>query len=71
VCDLDVMDVPSIVRLTRKLTTLARVRSTLLLSIESIMSTKADKTDKKITHHVPPRQMIYTKKQIGWNHEKR
>jgi hypothetical protein len=29
------------------------------------MSTKADKTVNKITHHVPPRQMIYTKKQKG------
>ena len=27
------------------------------------MSMKSDKTVKKITHHVPPRQMIYTKKQ--------
>jgi hypothetical protein len=35
------------------------------------MSTKPDKTVKKFTHHVPPRQMIYTKKQIGWNHDKR
>jgi hypothetical protein len=26
------------------------------------MSTKADKTGKKITEHVPPRQMIYQEK---------
>ncbi len=32
---------------------------------------RCDKTVKKITHHVPPREMIYTKKQIGWNHKKR
>jgi hypothetical protein len=29
------------------------------------MNAIADKTVNKITHHVPPRQMIYTKKQIG------
>jgi hypothetical protein len=33
------------------------------VTIETIMSMKSDKTVKKITHHVPPRQMIYTKKQ--------
>ena len=41
------------------------------VTLETIMHTKADKAVKKITHHVPPRQMIYTKKQIGLNHEKR
>ncbi len=40
-------------------------------TLETIMNTKSDKSVKKITHHVPPRQMIYTKKQIGLNHEKR
>jgi hypothetical protein len=38
---------------------------------ETIMNTKVDKTAKQITYHVSPRQMICTKKQIGWNHEKR
>jgi len=33
------------------------------------MSTKVDETAKEINHHVPLRQMIYTKKQIGWNVE--
>jgi hypothetical protein len=41
------------------------------VTIETIMNTKADKAVKKNTHHVPARQMIYTKKQIGWDHEKR
>jgi hypothetical protein len=41
------------------------------VTLETIMNTKADKAVKKITHHVPPRQVIYTKKQIGLNHEKR
>jgi hypothetical protein len=41
------------------------------MSLETIMSTNYDKTVKYITHHVPRRQMIYTKKQIGWNHENR
>ena len=41
------------------------------VTLKTIMSTIADKTVNKITHHVPPRQIIYTKKQIGWNHEKR
>ncbi len=41
------------------------------VTLETIMNTKADKAVKKITHHVPPRQMIYTKKQIGLNHEER
>jgi hypothetical protein len=41
------------------------------VTLETIMNTKVDKTVKKITHHVTPRQMIYTKKQIGLNHEKR
>jgi hypothetical protein len=41
------------------------------VTLETIMNTKADKDVKKITHHVSPRQMIYTKKQIGLNHEKR
>jgi hypothetical protein len=41
------------------------------VTLETIMNTKADKTVKKITHHVPSRQMIYTKKQIRWDHEKR
>ena len=41
------------------------------VTLETIMNTKADKAVKKITHHVPSRQMIYTKKQIGLNHEKR
>jgi hypothetical protein len=41
------------------------------VTLETMMNTKADKAEKKITHHVPPRQMIYTKKQIGLNHEKR
>jgi hypothetical protein len=41
------------------------------MSLENIMNTKADKAVKKSTHHVPPRQMIYTKRQIGWDHEKR
>jgi hypothetical protein len=36
-----------------------------------MMNTKVDKTVKKITHHVPLRQMIYTKKQIKRNHEDR
>jgi hypothetical protein len=27
--------------------------------VETIMNTKADKAVKKITHHVPSRQMIY------------
>ena len=41
------------------------------VTLETMMNAKADKPVKKITHHVPPRQMIYTKKQIGLNHEKR
>jgi hypothetical protein len=41
------------------------------VTVETIMNTKADKDVKKFTHHVPPRQMIYTKKQIGLNHKKR
>ena len=41
------------------------------VTLETIMSTKADKTVKKITYHVSPREIIYTKKQIEWNHEKR
>jgi hypothetical protein len=41
------------------------------VTLETIMNTKVDKVVKKITHHVPPRQLIYTKKQIGLNPEKR
>jgi hypothetical protein len=29
------------------------------VTLETIMNTKADKDVKKITHHVPPRQMTY------------
>jgi hypothetical protein len=35
------------------------------ITLKTIMNTTADKTVNKITHHVPPTQMIYTKKQIG------
>jgi hypothetical protein len=34
------------------------------VTLKTIMSTIADKTVNKISHHVPTRQMIYTKKQI-------
>jgi len=37
--------------------------------VKTIMSTKVDQTVKEITHHVPLRQMIHTKKQIGWSPE--
>ncbi len=35
------------------------------ITLRTIINTITDKTVNKITHHVPPRQMIYTKKQIG------
>ena len=41
------------------------------VTLKTIMSTISDKIVNKITHHVPPRQIIYSKKQIGWNLEKR
>ena len=41
------------------------------VTLKTKMNTIADKTVNKIAHHVPPRQMIYTKKQVGYHHEKR
>jgi hypothetical protein len=35
------------------------------VTLRTIMNTIVDKTVNKITHHVTPGQMIYTKKQIG------
>jgi hypothetical protein len=34
-----------------------------------MLSTTSGKVVNRITHHVSFRQMIYTKKQIGWKHE--
>jgi hypothetical protein len=38
------------------------------VKLETMMNKKTDKTVKYITHHVP---LVYTKKQIEWNHENR
>ena len=35
------------------------------VTLKTIMNTIADKTVNKITHHVPSRSMIYTKKHVG------